>query len=103
MAKEINYGEDAKRKLQAGVDKLANTASVYGAFLKELKKTAKNNLILKPANLIINNQDHQVFNADISPSAPIITFSTGCPFTSLSEKPSINSAALLISAILKSG
>lgn len=48
------------------IDKLANTASVYGAFLKELKKTAKNNLILKPANLIINNQDHQVFNADIS-------------------------------------
>lgn len=28
MAKEINYGEDAKRKLQAGVDKLANTVKI---------------------------------------------------------------------------
>lgn len=28
MAKEVNYGEDAKRKLQAGVDKLANTVKI---------------------------------------------------------------------------
>ncbi len=28
MAKEINYGEDAKRKLQAGVDKLADTVKI---------------------------------------------------------------------------
>src|SRR3989339_664161 len=44
----------------------ANTASVYGAFLKKLKKTAQNNLILKPAELIINDQDHEVFNEDIN-------------------------------------
>ncbi len=28
MAKEVNYGEDARRKLQAGVDKLANTVKI---------------------------------------------------------------------------
>lgn len=48
------------------IDKYANTASVYGAFLKKLKKTAQNNLILKPAELIINDQDHEVFNEDIN-------------------------------------
>ena len=52
--------------LVESIDKYANTASVYGAFLKKLKKTAQNNLILKPAELIINDQDHEVFNADIN-------------------------------------
>jgi chaperonin GroEL len=28
MAKEINYGEDARKKLLAGVDKLANTVKI---------------------------------------------------------------------------
>jgi len=28
MAKEVNYGEEARRKLQAGVDKLANTVKI---------------------------------------------------------------------------
>jgi len=48
------------------VDKYANTASVYGAFLKKLKKTAQNSLIMKPAELIINEQEHKVFNEDIN-------------------------------------
>lgn len=48
------------------IDKYANTASVYGAFLKVLKRTARNNLILKPAELIINDQNHEVFNEDIN-------------------------------------
>ncbi len=48
------------------IDKYANTASVYGAFLKKIKKTAQNNLILKPAELMISDQDHQVFNSDIN-------------------------------------
>jgi len=48
------------------VDKCANTASVYGAFLKKLKKTAQNSLIMKPAELIINEQEHKVFNEDIN-------------------------------------
>ena len=52
--------------LVESIDKYANTASVYGAFLKKLKKTAQHNLILKPAELIINEQDHEVFNKDIN-------------------------------------
>jgi len=48
------------------IDKRANTASVYGAFLKKLKKTAQNTLIMKPVELIINDQDHEVFNDDIN-------------------------------------
>ena len=28
MAKELHYGEDARRKLQAGVDQLANTVKI---------------------------------------------------------------------------
>lgn len=52
--------------LVESIDKYANTASVYGAFLKQLKKTAQNNLVLKPAELIINDQEHEVFNADIN-------------------------------------
>ncbi len=52
--------------LVESIDKYANTASVYGAFLKKLKKSAQNNLVLKPAQLIINDQDHEVFNEDIN-------------------------------------
>jgi adenine-specific DNA-methyltransferase len=52
--------------LVESIDKYANTASVYGAFLKQLKKTARNSLVLKPAELIINDQDHEVFNEDIN-------------------------------------
>jgi adenine-specific DNA-methyltransferase len=52
--------------LVESIDKYANTASVYGAFLKKLKKTAQNSLVLKPAELIINDQSHEVFNEDIN-------------------------------------
>jgi len=52
--------------LVESIDKYANTASVYGAFLKKLKKSAQNNMILKPAELIINDQVHEVFNEDIN-------------------------------------
>ena len=52
--------------LLESIDKNANTASVYGAFLKKLKKSAQKNFLLKPAELIINDQDHCVFNEDIN-------------------------------------
>jgi len=52
--------------LVESIDKYANTASVYGAFLKQLKKTAQNSLVLKPAELIINDQEHTIFNEDIN-------------------------------------
>ncbi|MDD3720907.1 MAG: DNA adenine methylase [Lutibacter sp.] len=45
-------------------DKVANTASVYGAYLKRIKKSAQKDMILKPALFTLNNNKHQVFNAD---------------------------------------
>ena len=48
------------------IDKVANTASVYGAFLKKFKKPALNNLLLKPADFYLNDNEHQVFNKDIN-------------------------------------
>jgi adenine-specific DNA-methyltransferase len=43
---------------------VANTASVYGAFLKHIKKSASKELILQPAHFIKNDNVHQVFNRD---------------------------------------
>lgn len=45
-------------------DKVANTASVYGAYLKNLKKTAQKKLVLVPADYELNENEHQVFNKD---------------------------------------
>jgi adenine-specific DNA-methyltransferase len=50
--------------LLESADKVANTASVYGAFLKHIKKSADQDLILKPADFIINDNEHEVFNQD---------------------------------------
>ncbi len=47
-------------------DKVANTASVYWAFLKQLKKSALKPLNLKPVELFINEQEHIIFNEDIN-------------------------------------
>jgi len=52
--------------LLESVDKQANTASVYGAFLKKLKTSAQKLFVLKPAELVINEQHHKVFNEDIN-------------------------------------
>jgi adenine-specific DNA-methyltransferase len=45
-------------------DKVANTASVYGAHLKHLKKTAQKELIVQPALFEIAGENHQVFQED---------------------------------------
>lgn len=45
-------------------DKVANTASVYGAYLKKIKKSAQKTLLLKPAEFEITKNEHQVFNED---------------------------------------
>lgn len=47
--------------LLESADKVANTASVYGAFLKHLKKTALKTFILESADFEVNNNEHQVF------------------------------------------
>lgn len=50
--------------LLESADKVANTASVYGAFLKHLKKSAQKPLALTPAIFECNAHSHQVFNED---------------------------------------
>lgn len=45
-------------------DKVANTASVYGAYLKNLKKSAQKELILEPALFELNSNEHKVYNMD---------------------------------------
>lgn len=52
--------------LLEAIDKVANTASVYWAFLKKLKKSAQRTLVIKPANYYLNEQEHCVFNEDIN-------------------------------------
>lgn len=42
-------------------DKVANTASVYGAFLKQIKKSAAKTLVLKPASFETTQTSHRVF------------------------------------------
>ncbi|OIP00002.1 MAG: modification methylase [Bacteroidetes bacterium CG2_30_32_10] len=46
------------------IDKVANTASVYGAFLKKLKSSAQKNLMMTPACFIYNDVEHFVYNED---------------------------------------
>jgi len=50
--------------LLESADKVANTASVYGAYLKQLKKSAQKRLILQAANFSEHENEHQVFNTD---------------------------------------
>ena len=50
--------------LLESADKVSNTASVYGSFLKHLKKTAQAPLLLEPALFEINTNDHEVYNED---------------------------------------
>lgn len=50
--------------LLENADAVANTASVYGAYLKHLKKSANKTLTLKPAFFDVNDATHEVFNSD---------------------------------------
>ena len=50
--------------LLENADAVANTASVYGAYLKQLKKSAQKVLTLKPAFFDLNEATHEVFNED---------------------------------------
>ena len=52
--------------LLQSIDKQANTASVYAAFLKKLKKSAQKTLLFKPLELILNDNEHKVYNEDIN-------------------------------------
>lgn len=50
--------------LLESADKVANTASIYGAYLKALKKTAQKTLVLKPAEFSLNAKASKVYNQD---------------------------------------
>ena len=50
--------------LLESADKVANTASVYGAFLKHLKQSAQKKMVLESAEFIVNDNEHEVFNED---------------------------------------
>jgi adenine-specific DNA-methyltransferase len=50
--------------LLESADKVANTASVYGAYLKHIKKSAQKELIIEPALFLINENKHVVYNED---------------------------------------
>jgi adenine-specific DNA-methyltransferase len=50
--------------LLESADKVANTASVYGAYLKKIKKSAANELVLKPASFLKTKTRHEVFQED---------------------------------------
>lgn len=50
--------------LLESADALANTASVYGAFLKHLKRSAQKSLVIEPATFDLNEADHEVYNRD---------------------------------------
>ncbi len=50
--------------LLESADKVANTASVYGAYLKHLKKTAQKELVMTPALFTDNSSNNLVYNED---------------------------------------
>lgn len=50
--------------LLENADAVANTASVYGAYLKHLKKSAQKTLTLKLAFFDLNEAEHEVYNED---------------------------------------
>lgn len=50
--------------LVESADRVANTASVYGSFLKHVKKSASVELLLEPAHFVENKNRHRVFNMD---------------------------------------
>jgi adenine-specific DNA-methyltransferase len=50
--------------LLESADRVANTTSVYCAFLKYIEPSAKKEMILLPADFVINDNEHKVFNMD---------------------------------------
>ncbi len=48
------------------IDKYANTASVYGAFLKHIKKSASKEFVLEMLPIIDGNNNGKVYNEDIN-------------------------------------
>ncbi len=66
--KHLEITEDTYYFLLASLiesaDKIANTASVYGAYLKKIKKSAAKPIKIMPATFKITTTKHHVFNED---------------------------------------
>lgn len=63
--KSINYEEFTflLASIIVSIDKVANTSSVYGAYLKKYKKSAQNKFCIKPIHTDKNNNtDNEVYN-----------------------------------------
>jgi len=59
----INQYNFLLASLLVSIDKVANTSSVYGAYLKQYKSSALKQLVLKPIHTKINiNQENMVYN-----------------------------------------
>ncbi|WP_104760633.1 DNA adenine methylase [Helicobacter cetorum] len=50
--------------LLESADKVANTASVYGAFLKQLKRSAQKELVLESAHFDLSKNSNEVYQQD---------------------------------------
>lgn len=50
--------------LLESADKVANTASIYGAYLKHLKKSAQKELVLEPAHYEVSQNSNEVYKSD---------------------------------------
>ena len=50
--------------LLEAADKVANTASVYEAFLKNLKKSAQKPIKMEPLELVFKNKKYEIYNED---------------------------------------
>ena len=50
--------------LLESADKVANTAAVYGAFLKHIKATASKQIVLEPSLYTLNSNTHEVYRED---------------------------------------
>lgn len=50
--------------LLKSADKVANTASVYGAYLKKIKASARKELVIEPATSEISTQKNEVYQQD---------------------------------------
>jgi len=66
QAKEVNSNlyYFLLASLLESADKVANTASVYGAFLKDIKASAKKVIYIEPAKFELSENTHQVYNED---------------------------------------
>lgn len=53
-------------------DKIANTTSVYGAFLKDIKSSAKRKIKFKELDYIITELEHEVYKEDVNELIPKI-------------------------------